>query len=264
MLRHRPASIMMSPRENAYRGAIILNNMGVSLLEKHAYFQAMATFRDAVGMIKFVLAPDLEDENARPGFGSESSQSMQISDKVNESAKRLATPESMNSDMQILQILYDGGRMMLPSTDLFETPSTVSISNCKLYPIRIDLDDCSSPCTQRDIDLEAAMLLHNFSLAHTGATFIKTNKVGSKGSLRLLEMSYRILKYTAEDEWENHPFVESRLCMALLVLTQLVPLLFRMDKQCRAEEFQALAAQLLCFFRETSTFFCNSLTAAAA
>jgi len=177
-----------------YRGAIALNNVGVTLLERGCYKQAMDTLQDAIHVMKEVFRPNAP----APLFQQQQQQKVDVNSPLQNAHRRLADPqqtpfpsaaaaqalhlEAINFDMGLTPVL----------NYLHETPSTTSF-----LPVRIDLPvDFSSPaaCTfspassmnnnRRDPDLESSIILYNFGVANLLISKVAATSPSSCDKLR--------------------------------------------------------------------------------
>lgn len=78
------------------RASLALNNIGVSLLEKGAYQQALDTFKDAIATIKLLVSQRSSADGNEYEFSSGNRAAFR--EKVDRASKRLAQPHALSSN----------------------------------------------------------------------------------------------------------------------------------------------------------------------
>lgn len=166
-----------------YRRAIVLNNIGVALLSRQAYPQAMSTLKDAIFVMRDVQSPS----DVPFSCGAE--------ERVNKAAKLLASHQRHCSVSPVCTIRFEGGCVDIPSTLPF---SEDYLSSVILNPIHIEIADFEC-LDDRDIDLHSALMLFNFGIAHAalaGQMDSSSTAAALKlrmGTLSLLDMAMTII-----------------------------------------------------------------------
>lgn len=168
-----------------YRAAIALNNMGVSLLERACYRQAMETLQDGIHVMKEVFRPD------RSAAGSSS----EVDFKLHQAAQRVASPVRMctpwlNVSLQTLSFDLSLSPVL---NYLRESPSTT----CFL-PIRIDLPpECGfGDFRLHEPDFESAIILYNFGVANLLLSKVASGTVSEKlrgNAMSILNLASSVL-----------------------------------------------------------------------
>lgn len=133
-----------------HRQAIALNNIGVDLLEKTAYEQALTTLMDATNTMKVALRNSHHME-----AGSTPS------NQVRRAILRRSRPAPMERQPSYRMLnLTDNYDLILHDQDGSRFNS--------IYPIRIDdvHHDVRCPANLHDPDVQSAILIHNLALAH--------------------------------------------------------------------------------------------------
>jgi hypothetical protein len=204
-----------------YRVAIHLNNVGVALLERRAYKQALDTLKDAVTVVRQAFV-DEDDENQ--------------SSMLTKAARRLATPKSL--------VLASSGLVTISEDAGFETIRPLTHAGgsdqalCAVKMEHFGQED-------RDIDIDSATVLHNFSVAHLLlACVAKTNSCAKQlrvGALKLASLSYRtlstLLVVRDENELENMIMLKPNLFLiAISVLRCLVHALHESNQVIKAQQ----------------------------
>jgi hypothetical protein len=147
-------------RLRMYKAAVALNGTAVSLLERHCYHGAMHTFKDALDLIRVAI-----DEELCPGEISVQSAEAQISECLRMASRRLMK----SFEVKCISTAQD------------EKPPTVSVlsdnpnptsnmarelfTSTNIFAFRID-DDNQFKEDSRSMDLEIAIILHNFATAY--------------------------------------------------------------------------------------------------
>lgn len=167
---------------NDYRASIALNNMGISLLERRAYLQAIATFKDAVVAMRSFLRRR-EGIHRQQLSGQET---ISIQSILHEACKRLAQPRPMCPyTMLDLVVVDDDQDGCLPIRWIAAKSATSASSGLELkrgensiapvaFPIRLALAfndarmESSYHCVKinRNLDRQSAAILCNFGLAY--------------------------------------------------------------------------------------------------
>jgi hypothetical protein len=142
----------MNHSNHSYSIALRLSNLGVLLLEKGCFAQALATFHDAVAMLKASCSEEEETSHHQEAAGS----------KVQQALDRLTNLEvdlMIHSKTDVLH--YEQlGQGNLTISHLLQTPIDEFV--CKALMI----NETTSQMTSRDFDVNSAIILHNFALTH--------------------------------------------------------------------------------------------------
>jgi hypothetical protein len=213
------------------RAAIALNNMGVSLLEQRAYRQGMETLKDAIFVMKRVFRP--QSRNSSLGATSDATSSTDI--KIHHAVQRMANPQPVPFTM-ITDVISHGvaSSHSSPLGSILRESSSSSFT----IPIRIEATDIDCP-EDRDPDLESAIMIYNFGLAHLCmAKLAKSPMKLREGALKLFNMAYSIISnkntLSGLSESEMRRFSETRLLLAIAVLNNVVRVLTVMGKHTEA------------------------------
>jgi hypothetical protein len=212
------------------RGAIALNNMGVSLLEQRAYRQGMETLKDAIFVMKRVFRP--QSSNSSLGETSDSTNSTDI--KIHRAVQRMANLQPVPFAMITDVISHGAGSLPSPLGSILRESSSSSFT----IPIRIEATDIACP-EDRDPDLESAIVLYNFGIAHLCmAKLAKSPMKLREGALKLFNMAYSIISnknaLAGLSESEMRRFSETRLLLAIAVLNNVVRVFTEMGKHTEA------------------------------
>jgi hypothetical protein len=174
-----------------YKRAIVLNNIGVALLSRQAYPQALSTLKDAIFVMRNGLSPSPADVPVNCG----------AEERVKTAAKLLASHQRHCSVSPVCTIRFEGGCVDIPSA----LPYLENyLSSVILNPVHIEIADFEC-LDERDTDLDSALMLYNFGLAHlamadqldsTSSTSLKRRM----GTLSLLDMASTIIM---DDRWMN-------------------------------------------------------------
>jgi hypothetical protein len=214
------------------RAAIALNNMGVSLLEQRAYRQGMETLKDAIFVMKRVFRP--QSRNSSLGASSDSMSSIDL--KIHRAVQRMANPQPVPFAMITDVISHSvASSHSSPLGSILREQSSFSSFT---IPIRIEAADIDCP-EDRDPDLESAIMLYNFGLAHLCmAKLVKSPMKLREGALKLFNMAYSIISnknaLSGLSESEMRRFSETRLLLAVAVLNNVVRVLTEMGKHTEA------------------------------
>ena len=165
-----------------YRAALALNNMAVTMLERHCYKQAFLTLKDAVFcmMVATKQQPSTQHKIPRPEQGE------QLQEILHKASQRAARPESSSSSLSALsvwlsiQAIWDTDPTTTCLLSLYHSDPEDSSKIVIVRPIRMDdlgmdhLDerypsqpeDAYAIGQYRDSDLYTSIILYNFGLAH--------------------------------------------------------------------------------------------------
>jgi hypothetical protein len=149
-----------------YRAALAMNNMGVSLLERRASREAMETLKDAVNVLNGLFQIPQEQHNLTC-----------IDDMLHRAYSRVSQSRSRsdNSFGCIRAIPHDADFVTVVPA-LLESATLLQGVNCVIKVESFDSDD-------RNIDIDCAILLHNFAIAHLATSKTISNPM-SAGRLR--------------------------------------------------------------------------------
>jgi hypothetical protein len=168
-------------RASGRRGAINLNNCGVTLLSRHLWYDAMDTFKDATRIMKSVV-------NQRGGTVSELDMQLAL-DRAGQRTS-IAFPSTTQ--------VHQGPTLSVVSSqcDPAILYSCWSSNDCnhdtKLLVVTIDPIDCDGWDTDFT-DLESAFILYNFGIANS---CVGSASGGGLSKTNLQDCSYRILQLT--------------------------------------------------------------------
>jgi tetratricopeptide (TPR) repeat protein len=176
--------------------AIALNNMGVSLLERRAYQQSIETLKDAVLILKRVFEPDRQDS---PTSSASSTCEAYMDEALNRAFQRLSSLQVEMDASHIEVLSHDGGLSSIPAVCPLSGPSLA-------FPVTIENLEGEE---KRNVDLESAILLHNFATAHFCLSRVSNTRAAAKrlrnGALSLASLGHKILSsmmkgYSAVDQ----------------------------------------------------------------
>lgn len=218
-----------------FRNAIALNNMGVLLLNKHCYRQALETLNDSISLLKqSSLSDDVESSSATTEY------SLEAAKKNHVALKRLSQPEICNlSECTAIEVVVSSD-FSLEEACFATEGRFVDV----FHPIRIDEIDVSYRL-DFDIDFECGVVLHNFAIAHLcmWQSKMKTNlssrQLHYNCAIKLLQLSHSIyakaIKEVDTDALVSHP---NLLRVKAVILRTLV-----MSLKCSASSQHQIAAQ---------------------
>jgi hypothetical protein len=159
------------------RTALALNNMGISLLQKHCYVQALETLCDAFSLIKSTVTDQKECQSS---FGAETA-----ARKHQQALQRLARPMVCKRPVMIIEALIHEQSSDTARSILQETRS------CKFFAIRIeDVADISGCDESGGLNLELAILSHNLGIAYFCISLVSR----SSGDIMLMS-AHKTVKY---------------------------------------------------------------------
>lgn len=209
-----------------YRGAIALNNMGVSLLERGAYRNAIDTMKDAIAIMRTIFPQNGAVHSAPHNFN--------IDSKLQLAAQRLASPETSRAPLSVQTIPFSEDNINAMKDALRYGPS-----GSVFFPLRIEISDFN--CRGRDIDLESSIFLYNFGIAHLCMARVHPKSAAKlrDGALKLFDLAHSIL--ASQCAKAQDPADQTHvLLVAAMVLNNVVQVL---SEQGRMEQVgQALSS----------------------
>ena len=224
-----------------YRSAIAINNVGVRLLERQCYGQAVESLKDAAALMKAILYDVVEGDgvkrpSSRPHFegGEDLVQRSMLSLSNLKPSKKKAIY------MDVLTAMEDGNIVsgQVPEThssSIVESVLEASPSSSMAFPIRIQdnllLETIGELKYSSPLSVQAAMIWHNLGIAYLcrSRTYAKSSRrqklqQNALGYLRsahsVLETNYMV-QFDATDESVIPADCRAR-CLPSLMLAVLV------------------------------------------
>ena len=166
-----------------YRAALALNNMAVTMLERHCYKQAFLTLKDAVFCM--MVASKQQPQPPTHKNYHKPEQGEQLKEILQKASQRAARPESASSSFSALsawlsiQAIWDTDPTTTCLLSLQHDPEDSS-KVIVVRPIRMDdlgmynldtmhpnqSEDADATGQYQDSDLYTSIILYNFGLAH--------------------------------------------------------------------------------------------------
>ena len=212
------------------RSAIAMNNIGVSLLERSCYTQALETLRDALFTLKYGLNATDDIDCAEPCH--------EVAEKLQRATHRLMNPEPQQGSIQIDFI----------SSECLAAKALNALkrgpSSHEACAIRIDT--CNHETLASYPTVETAILLHNFAISYlclaSAPHFTRPGHL--KGAMTLLAASYNVLQtYRHECACDSIP-AYNLLSLESIVLGSLIAVLIDANQTDQArmmfEEYKNL------------------------
>lgn len=160
--------------QHEWRGAMALNNIGVTLLEQSCYKQALETLEDAVYLMKSACQADI----VQPQQSSRSILASEVEERIHRGFRRLAKPEPNKT--------RGGGPresfLTFSSDDADSFSSAASLSNFQANhssgshsAILIRMEDLGTE-DGRIPEIDSAIMLQNYGLSCLSASNIVTRR----------------------------------------------------------------------------------------
>lgn len=200
----------MSFNSQVYRNAVALNNIGVDLVQRRCFEEALLTMMDATAAMKEALKVYNCEQAVCP---TNLRQVQSMVDRANKQRSRAVPMEKR--DMH----------RTLNCADSYNAVQDQP-SHQTLFPIRIDdiSPDIRSPCAFQDPDIDSAIVLFNFGVANLYAAHFaplhKREEYQSQASF-LFELSESILERRGRDA-EDELSLRQLTCVHLAVLSGLL------------------------------------------
>jgi hypothetical protein len=220
---------------HVYRGAIALNNIGVDLLERRCYEQALVTLLDATAAMKTALK-DMRNTSVIP------TDNMYVTEMVERANKRRSRPLSMERQPP---------KGMLHHADNYKYRHLQDEHDQLLktvYPIRIDdvNSDFRCPSNLSDPNAQGAIVLYNCALANLclarAAHHEDVRETKLNHASYLFRLSNSILEQRNENT-EDEVTLRQLACMNVAILSGLLRTLFY-ESGVYTEQTKTLSARL--------------------
>jgi hypothetical protein len=199
-----------------YRAACSLNNMGITLMEDSYFDQAVATLQDAVFVLKYFLQEQdsirLTEDSPNPRSAHRGTNIAAKLDRACERIARRPTKASIDEGARdVIVWRYTTSNSAFPR-ELFASHTLIYID---------DSDDVTS-IRERDLKLEAAMILYNFALAeHFHSTSYSLTHCDR--SVKLFSSAYEVLAEKGLASFGvGHSGSQARLLVGVLTLSQML------------------------------------------
>jgi hypothetical protein len=246
----------------AYRAAIALNNLAGRLMEQGRESEAVATFRDAVAMLQASC-------QSRTASGGENLSRSTIDEQVHRALQRLAVPPPLKRSRTVMSFssvsddsdFTKGVESVLGSTS--QSPSPMA------WLIRIE-EYGSEGTSQRDFDLDSAIILHNYGLSclHRSLTISNMRAVHKLrfNALKLIHWSHTVLSARTfkSNGQEFDGTGEKVLFISIVVTRSMAQALYRTSQAPDKVERCLLTLERLKLVGRELGFFDRSILIAAA
>jgi hypothetical protein len=214
---------------NRYNAAVALNNTGVALLKRQCYGDAMVTFKDSFSFIRrafpepVCLADPSSEENT--AFDAEAY------NLLYDASQRLAAPMPEECLDQELKLRFFSDNDMLPEQEFVEF--AVHDNPCTSSPVAIRIDRQSNYFEDINLDVECAIILHNYALAcrrhsRTDKAACNSEKL-AEGAFKVSYMAWGILGHQRAILTPCQSEMRRLMLLSLLVLQHMIQLCFALD-----------------------------------
>ena len=202
---------MSTPLQEAYSEAVMLNNIGVALLERQCYPEAISTFNGAIttmlkvsSQLKLHRNPNATSNNPFDEIYVKIDNNEMLKQAINflQNLKPSLLPQSGHTPSLSLNILTYEGKRGTDSTigvrEFLTANPEVLIEHSSTCAIHIK-KETSSPTTNavNFIDVEAAILLHNLGTTYlhkaVNTTSSQLKNEGIETGFRMFQLSYSVL-----------------------------------------------------------------------
>jgi hypothetical protein len=243
-----------------HSSAITLNNLGVFLLQQGASKQALETLHDALDTLRVSY-----DENTLATPDKLAKCALDAGDKIDKASKKVLNPMRVMTPLSVELVCWE---------DLDENPPLTATPFGAVTPLAFSLD-ASADVSKRDREIDAAIFLHNFALAHL-ALMSRSSCPGrlNSGALALLRMSCSFMFKTIDeglrddgDDWMDDFCANQLSTLAVAIMSNIVFALLNEGLDTEARGFQQKLfdiVQSLSAVEEVQTAFCRPPAAAAA
>ena len=233
---------------SAYLASIRLNNIGVALLQRRSYRQAMYTIRDALKLLRTCC---------RPGVGTLSAGQVEFSERALQRAHaRMANPDSDPLQVNLSQVFFDQVECDL---------DTVSVLlDAPLEHLFMAVQINEDPNAEHEMNTESAIILHNYALANMCMARIRGTERYVSSAAYLWRSAAKVLANSIVDELSGSFEEENVVFLWALLLRNLATVLHTLGEN---EESVEYAHALSLVFRpvdDLDLFLVDAVAAAAA
>lgn len=191
-----------------HRVAVALNNMAVALQERSCEKQALETFQDALSLMKIA--------SRAPGTAP----TCDVDAMINKAFQSFAKPKPCKGQTCL-------SFTSLPDDADFSAALKCVSNGCNSLLIRIE-EYGSEHSSQRDLDLDCAIMLQNFglsSLCHSYSVPQSAQKLRNN-ACQLLQLSHTIISQQASSECNDEDLMQKTFFVALVITKSLAQALF--------------------------------------
>lgn len=252
--------------DEAYAAAVALNNIGVSLLQRHSFRPAMEAFNDALAIMRDLSRYSV-DESGKSFHPRAMGSISRVGDKLRRARQDLAS--------SIASVVYNKERADIDFCVLTENEAaTVVIDALKsqsvftkntCFLIRIESYDADELV---ELDLESAVILQNYGNVYRCLAFVSEPikaRQHSENAFKLFNLAFSLLRGQCDDEMSED--VPSKfLPISILILRSLVTFAAILGMNEQEKEFDSHMSDFRDLFLEVEGFLAESkcITAAAA
>ena len=234
----------------AYAAAIALNNIGVSLLERHCFTDAAAILRDAATVMKGVSETIQEQTSAFTPLNSRSEGVLPSPENLSNMIRN-ANSKSINSrgiagaQVNIFVISEEESAYVASANMGDQTSFPMDIT----FLIKLEMRRCSlRDCETCDPVLEASVIMHNFGAAHrfmalnprtTAQEVSSTEQIDDcyRAAYLLCDLAFSLMQEPSVRRrlQENENYCSHCLPVSILVLRSLISLSVLLGLPAEAE-----------------------------
>lgn len=230
-----------------YFTAVRLNNLGVTLLQRRSFSQAMVTFRDALKILRTCC---------RPG-GQPLSSVQELSETASQRAlETMANAKIDPLDVDVLQVSFDQAEC-----DLHTVSSLLDAPLGHLFnAVQINED----PNVPHEMNTESAIMLHNYALANICMAKLRGSESYVSSAAYLWRSATKVMANSIADELAGSFEEENVVFLWALMLRNLAAVLHVLGENEESEEY---AHALTLVFRpldDLNLFVVDTVAAAAA
>jgi tetratricopeptide (TPR) repeat protein len=243
---------MSNSLQRAYTVAIALNNMGVSLLERGAYHQAMETFQGAISVMEEIAASCAEQEMSRKRPLNFST----LDAKLLRATYNLANCDAVKNDSKMRFCVLTEDEIPAVVVAALQD-ETMFFDSSTTFLFRIEKLIRASEISE--VDFECSIIWHNFGnvyncLATTATTTAFANEL-CKSALHMFELSYARIYQNSNEE---------SLPVSIIILRSLTAFSSTLGMTSEAEAYYSYMLDLQDYFLEIDYLLADSSVIAAA
>jgi hypothetical protein len=209
----------------ACRAALILNNLGVRLMERHCYNQALLTLRDALALLR--LGVESRETSIRC---SESTVAKYAQERIKMAMLRSGHPEPHSAAMRLRVLDTESLSTLRPVETSTDEATIIFIHELSLVQVSADQDPSV---------FESSILMQNFAVIYKCLSRSLSDEMDSKSLLRgardLQNASSKLLRNHRED-CTDFLRLSSLLHLEVIILSGSVALLDELREEQEAKQ----------------------------
>lgn len=251
--------------DEAYATAVALNNIGVSLLQHHAFRPAMLAFNDALAVMRDISRYAVEEsgKSLHPrAMGSIATASQKLRRARQDLTNSIGNVVSKTRTEIDFCILTENEAATVVGAAL-DSENVFTTDTCFL--IRIERNDINELV---ELDVESSVILQNYANVYRCLAFVcEPNKARqhTENAFKLFNLAFSLLRGQCEEDMDEQ-FPSKLLPISILILRCVIALASILELNEEVQMFNSHMDEFQTLFLEVEGFLAESkcITAAAA